>query len=781
MKFAVALLLLLPLAVRAQTATLSATPTTYSPAGGDVVLTATVSYPASASAVGFTIETPVGWRYVRVGGANPPGITPAPDQANGLLEFAFTSVPAGQLAFTVVIAGNPGLTGNQVITGAASYRGPLVIVPLPPITLTPAATAPSIVTPPASVSVVAGQSATFSVVAGGTTPLAYQWQKGGVNLAGATGTTLTLPAVNTAAAGSYAVVVSNIAGSIVAPTATLTVTSAVVAPAIVTPPAPQAVAAGASVTFSVTASGSVPLTYQWTRDGRALAGATGPSLTLSAVQPSDAGTYAVTVANSAGSAAAVGARLTVAPVPVLGPAGVYFGRIGTDTGTFALLVREDRSAVFVGRAGALVLVKRDAVVDASGRFDFSAAPSGNGDFGVSGTVAAAAGVAGRIGGLEAAIAAPALGAAAPTAALAGFYEARVAASSAVGYLVVGAAGEAYLVTVGGGRVDAGRGTVDAGGAIALTTELGARAAGLVTAAGGLTLTVTPAAGAPALSYSGANDAVRTGFEPIVNISTRSAIAAGRSLIAGFVITGDRPKPILVRAIGPTLTEFGVGGALPAARLQIFQGASVVAASDNWGAAPNAAAIAATAARVGAFPLAAASRDAALALALDPGAYTAVISGQGGVGGVGLVEVYDATDGAIPRAQRLVNISTRADAGAGDSTLIAGFVIAGTVPKRVLVRGVGPALAAFGVTNGLTQPRVAVYADATVLAENAGWSVSPDAGAIAAAAAEAGGFALPAGSADAALIVNLAPGAYTAQVSSRTGDPGNALLEVYELP
>ena len=114
-------------------------------------------------------------------------------------------------------------------------------------------------------------------------------------------------------------------------------------------------------------------------------------------------------------------------------------------------------------------------------------------------------------------------------------------------------------------------------------------------------------------------------------------------------------------------------------------------------------------------------------------------------------------------------------------MISGFVIRGDVPKRVLVRGAGPALAAFGLPGTLAAPQVRIFSGESVVAQNAVWSSSPDAGAIAAAGASVGAFAFPNGSADAALIVHLSPGAYTAHVSGVGGAAGVALLELYELP
>jgi pectate lyase len=149
------------------------------------------------------------------------------------------------------------------------------------------------------------------VVATGTAPLSYQWAKGGAAIAGATGATLTLAAVSTADAGSYAVTVSNAAGKVTSSPATLTVTAAAVAPAITTQPQAQTVTAGASVTLSVVATGTAPLSYQWAKGGAAIAGAMGATLTLAGVSAADAGSYTVTVSNSAGKVTSSAAALTV--------------------------------------------------------------------------------------------------------------------------------------------------------------------------------------------------------------------------------------------------------------------------------------------------------------------------------------------------------------------------------------------------------------------------------------------------------------------------------------
>jgi hypothetical protein len=198
-------------------------------------------------------------------------------------------------------------------------------------------------------------------------------------------------------------------------------------------------------------------------------------------------------------------------------------------------------------------------------------------------------------------------------------------------------------------------------------------------------------------------------------------------------------------------------------------------NDSWGSAGDAAAIAATATRVGAFALPAGSPEAVISTTLAPGSYTAQVRGAAAGTGVGLVEVYDAGTGA--ENSKVVNISARGDVGTGGNILIAGFVIRGTQPKTVLIRGVGPALAGFGLSGVLADPRLQLFSGTTQINENDN-ATDP---ALATAATRVGAFALAAGSRDAAILVTLQPGAYTAQVSGVGGTTGIGLVEVYEVP
>ena len=177
---------------------------------------------------------------------------------------------------------------------------------------------PSITTQPASQTVTAGQTATFTVVAGGTPPLSYQWQKNSANITGATSSSYTTPATTTADNNSaFDVVVTNTAGSVTSNTAALTVNPASVAPSITTQPASQTVTAGQTATFTVVASGTPPLSYQWQKNSADISGATSPSYTTPPTTPADNNsTFDVVVTNAAGSVTSNTAALTVNPASV---------------------------------------------------------------------------------------------------------------------------------------------------------------------------------------------------------------------------------------------------------------------------------------------------------------------------------------------------------------------------------------------------------------------------------------------------------------------------------
>jgi hypothetical protein len=181
------------------------------------------------------------------------------------------------------------------------------------LAVTAAAVAPTITTQPASQTVSASQTATFQVTASGTAPLSYQWRKNGAAISGATSASYTIPATATSDSGSqFTVVVSNSAGNVISNATTLTVTAAATAPSFTTQPASQSVTVGQAATFSGTASGTAPLSYQWRKNGTAISGATSSTYTTPAEATSDnASQFTVVVSNLAGNATSNVATLTV--------------------------------------------------------------------------------------------------------------------------------------------------------------------------------------------------------------------------------------------------------------------------------------------------------------------------------------------------------------------------------------------------------------------------------------------------------------------------------------
>jgi hypothetical protein len=185
------------------------------------------------------------------------------------------------------------------------------------LTVTGSATAPTITTQPADQTVTVGANATFTVAASGTAPLSYQWYRNGTAIPGANAASYTLTNVQLADDGAeFYVEVSNSEGSVTSNTVSLTVTDAATAPTITTQPADQTVTVGADATFTVAASGTAPLSYQWYRNGTAIPGANGASYTLTNAQLADSGAqFYVEVSNSEGSVISDTVTLTVSPAP----------------------------------------------------------------------------------------------------------------------------------------------------------------------------------------------------------------------------------------------------------------------------------------------------------------------------------------------------------------------------------------------------------------------------------------------------------------------------------
>jgi hypothetical protein len=260
------------------------------------------------------------------------------------------------------------------------------------------------------------------------------------------------------------------------------------------------------------------------------------------------------------------------------------------------------------------------------------------------------------------------------------------------------------------------------------------------------------------------DSTNTPLTRLANLATRGFVGTGdQVLIGGLVITGNSPKNVVITAKGPSLADFGVSGVLPDASVRLFSGSDQIDANDNWRDHQN----------VGSLPQnlrPTNDLDAAMYKTLDPGAYTAIVSGVGDSTGVGIVEVYEVEDtGAL----RLINIATRGFVGTGDNVLIGGLIISGSTNKSVVITAKGPSLADFGVAGVVGNPQIQLFSGSTQIDFNDNWQDHVDSSRIPSNFRPTNGL-------EAAMYKELAPGPYTAIVTGVEGATGVGIVEVYEV-
>lgn len=586
-----------------------------------------------------------------------------------------------------------------------------------------------IVTQPVNRSVTVGTSATFSVTATGIPTLTYQWRKNGVNIVGATAATYSTPATLSADNGSvYSVVVTNPSGPFTSTNATLTVN----AQAAIAINGPGGVAAGQTATFTISATGgTAPFTYQWLRNGALIPGATSATYVTppTNVVDDDKSVFQVRVTDASGIVTtSAGESLVVfkatqtitftAPSnPVVSPSPVTLAATASSGLTVALSVVAGPASVS-GNSLTLTAVGSVTVrASQAGNLNYNPATVVERTFTVNkGT--------------------PVITWANP--------------SPVVDGIILGAT-----------QLNA---TANVPGTFAYSPASGTT---LRVPSQTLTGTFTPTdttnyngASAQRTLAVGAADSAR-----LTNVSVRATLAASQTLIVGFTMQGGG-KSVLLRAVGPGLTQLSVTGAMPDPRIALFKDTTLLETNDNWGGGPS---LSGAFVSVGAFGLPATSLDAAIVRSIE-GGHTAQITGPPGIV---LVEAYDAGMGVSPR---FTNVSARNRAGTGGDILIAGFTVDGTGQRNLLIRAVGPTLANLGVSGTLADPKLEVYSGSTKIAENDTWSAI-----LASAFSSVGAFNLTPGSKDAALTIMLPAGSYTVQVSGADGGTGEAVVEVYELP
>ena len=256
----------------------------------------------------------------------------------------------------------------------------------------------------------------------------------------------------------------------------------------------------------------------------------------------------------------------------------------------------------------------------------------------------------------------------------------------------------------------------------------------------------------------------------LNISSRSHVASGDNvMIGGFIITGNADKRVIIRAIGPSLQQFNVPNPLADPVLELHGSTGMlIASNDNWKQTQQA--------LIESTHLAPTNDlESAIVATLQPGAYTAIVNGQGGAGGIGLVEVYDLD---LAAGSKLANISTRSFVQTGDNRLIGGFILGGNGgATNVIVRAIGPSLTQFGISNALADPTLELRDSngALILADD-NWQDDPNQ----AAQITASGIA-PSNPLESAISTSLLPGAYTAIVAGKNGGTGIGLVEIYNIP
>jgi len=254
----------------------------------------------------------------------------------------------------------------------------------------------------------------------------------------------------------------------------------------------------------------------------------------------------------------------------------------------------------------------------------------------------------------------------------------------------------------------------------------------------------------------------------INLSTRMQVQTGDNVgIGGFIITGSTPKRVLIRGIGPSLQDAGISDALADPMLELHgPGGFATILNDNWRETQEAEIQATGIPPTNDF-------ESAIAVTLAPGAYTAIVRGNGDTSGVALVEVYDLNQGVV---SKLANLSTRAFINTGDNIVIAGFMLGGSSGEdRVVVRGIGPSLIAAGLPNAMADPTLELRdSNGALLSSNNDWQDNPVQMAEIAAASLS-----PTNSLESAIAATLPPGHYTALLSGQNNTTGIGVVEVYD--
>jgi hypothetical protein len=254
----------------------------------------------------------------------------------------------------------------------------------------------------------------------------------------------------------------------------------------------------------------------------------------------------------------------------------------------------------------------------------------------------------------------------------------------------------------------------------------------------------------------------------LNLSIRGNVSGGDNvLIGGFIITGTDPKSIALRALGPSLSSYGIANPLSDPVLSVYNSSGVlVASNDNWQSDPNHFIIQAN----GLTP--SNLLESATVQTLAPGAYTAIVTGNNSAQGISLLELYDLS----PLSDsKLENMSGRDSVGTGDAVLICGFTVGDVGSSTVIVRALGPSLSLYGVSGVLNDPTVTIYdSTGTAIASNNNWMDNVNWIDV------QNNLLSPPNEVESALVLHLPAGGYTAIETGADGGTGIGLIEIYTL-
>lgn len=539
-----------------------------------------------AAAIAVTGAPAVAASY-EVSGSIPAGLTFANlsgDTVNGAtLTISGTPTEAGEFTMMIRAWKNANKTGQG---GTPTFN---YVINVEAAT----ATAPMITDQPDSISVLEGGTATFELEGNGDPDPTFQWRKNGVDIPGATDSTLTITSVTPSDAGTYSVVVTNSAGSATSDDATLTVTDPP-AIAISTQPAATDAVAGSTAAMSVIASGGGSLSYQWFRykngEGQSpVAGATDASLEISPVVASDMGFYFVRVSSGTTSVDSDYAILTL------------------QGGASRLANLSTRGSVPAGGELTPGFVLRG---DGSKDLVIRAVGPELADFGVTTAMD------------DPTLSLVPLGGSAAQLTNDNWQDSANSAELATKSASLGA------FPLNEGSLDASVLT-----SVSLPNSAGSK---------GFTVQITSTSGAAGIALAEVYDPDAAGTAAqLTNISARGFSGLGADALSpGFVIDGDGAKTMLIRVVGPRLADFGVPGTMANPRLEVIPGGQsfVVAENDDWG---GTSALKTAFQTTGAFEFPIdGSRDAAVVVRLPPGPYTVRPSGANDGTGVILVEAYE---------------------------------------------------------------------------------------------------------------------------------------------